>query len=93
MAEVYLDPSLVLNAARDLTAVGRSSVVAIPSGDPWGSDEAGTTFAAAYLPAASAALAAWSSVASGLGRLGDAVLAAAVSTMDSDQAAARRFRS
>ncbi|MEV4533828.1 hypothetical protein AB0J82_08350 [Asanoa sp. NPDC049518] len=93
MAEVYLDPVSVVAAARDLAAIGRSSVVSIPSGDPWGSDEAGATFASAYLPAASSALAAWSSMASALSRLGEAVLAASSSTMDSDRAAARRFPS
>ncbi|SNS91810.1 hypothetical protein SAMN05421812_102354 [Asanoa hainanensis] len=91
MAEVYLDPALVVAGARDLAAVRR--VADIPGGQPWGSDEPGATFAGAYLPAAAAALAAWSSVSSALTRLGDAVLAASSSTMDADEAAARRFPS
>jgi hypothetical protein len=93
MAEVYLDPAAVARAAGDLVAVGGSALTAIPVGEPWGTDEAGAAFARCYAPSASVALAAWSSVASALERLGEASLIASASTMDTDEAAARRLGS
>lgn len=91
MAEVYVDPAAVVRAARDLAAVGGRSVTPIPSGEPWGADEAGAAFALGYVPAASSALSARSSVAVALDRLGAAVVAAVSSTMDVDEAAVRRL--
>jgi hypothetical protein len=93
MAEVYLDRAAVTRAAGDLVAVGGSAPTPLPGGAPWGADEAGAAFARCYVPSAALALATWSSVASALERLGEQVLAASSSTMDADEAAARRFAS
>lgn len=93
MAEVYLDQAAVARAAGDLVAVGGSALTPLPVGSPWGADEAGAAFARSYLPAASVALATWSSVASALTLLGEAARTASASTMDADEAAARRFGS
>jgi hypothetical protein len=95
MAEVFLDPAAVIRAARDLSAVGTSvsaaARVAVPSGEPWGADEAGAAFSQVYEPLSSALLAAWSEVGVALSRLGGDVYVAASSISDADDGSARRF--
>ncbi|MEV4618949.1 hypothetical protein AB0J74_09630 [Asanoa sp. NPDC049573] len=96
MAEVFLDPSAVGRAARDLSAVGAAVSAAARSGvpadaSPWGDDEAGAAFSRVYGPLSSALLAAWSSVGVALSRLGGDVWVAASSTSDADDHAAHRL--
>ena len=97
---LYLDPKVVLDGARNLSAAGlhfqseyRSTgrSIAAESGErPWGKDDIGDSFERNYRPIEQQVLQAWCQLGEYLQGLGDAAAASVGDNQDADQDSAVR---
>jgi hypothetical protein len=97
---LYLDPTVVLDGARNLTAAGihfraehRSTGLAIAADTaarPWGKDDIGASFEKNYRPIEQQVLQAWAQLGEYLEGLGDAAAATVGDNQGADQEASVR---